>query len=83
MYVLSARPNILLRDCSPLALTRPLKRQVCQMIEQLDTEDNRNRTQHKCEDAGYSNISSFPLVIINYLLKSTFYGVFDRSRAWP
>ena len=49
------------------------------MIEQLDTEDNRNRTQHKCEDAGYSNISSFPLVIINYLLKSTFYGEAMRT----
>ena len=26
VYVLSIRPNILLRDCSQLALTRPLKR---------------------------------------------------------
>ena len=33
MYVLSTRPNIMLRDCSQLALTRALKRQVYQMIE--------------------------------------------------
>ena len=33
VYVASNQPNLLLRDCSHLALTRPLKRQVCQMFE--------------------------------------------------
>ena len=33
MYVLSTRSNILLRYCSQFALTRSLKRQVCQMIK--------------------------------------------------
>ena len=37
MYLLSTRPSILLRDCSQLALTRPLKRQGCQMTEWLDS----------------------------------------------
>ena len=33
MYVLNTATNILFRDCSQFALTRPLKRQVCQMVE--------------------------------------------------
>ena len=39
MYVLSTRPNVLLRDCSLLAPTtrRPFKRQVCEMIESHHT----------------------------------------------
>ena len=33
MYVLNTATNILFRGCSQFALNRPLKRQVCQMVE--------------------------------------------------